>query len=111
MVFQNLVNSAVTISIFIEVGGDVDSVNNEGDTAFHILATNMNPYPGLSSIKLLYEAGVHLDQTNNAEGKTMVGILRGRRKNLNSPNTPVFCNLRRLNVSALASFARFLVYY
>ena len=69
--------SAKTISIFIEVGCDLDSVDNNGDTGLHILASNCSPHQCTSSIRMLYEAGVRLDQTNS-EGKTMVDVLRER---------------------------------
>ena len=69
--------SAKTVSIFIEVGSDLESVSNNGDTGLHVLANNIGPKLCTSSIKMLFEAGVHLDQTN-AQGKTMLDRLRDR---------------------------------
>ena len=74
IVFYERPVSAKTISIFIEVSSDLDSVTNSGETGLHVLAYNNDPRRCTSSIRMLYEAGVHLDQTN-LEGKTMIDIL------------------------------------
>ena len=70
--------SAKTISIFIEVGCDIDSVSDYGDTAFHVLARGTTSFECMRSpFEELYQAGVHLDKTNS-QGKTMLDILRDR---------------------------------
>ena len=69
--------SAETVPIFIEVGSDLDSITNNGDTGLHVLANNIGPNLCTSSIRMLYEASVHLDQTNS-DGKAMVDILNER---------------------------------
>lgn len=88
--------SAKTILILKEVGGDIHSVCNEGDTGLHILAKNTCIYFCLSSIKTLYEAGVHLDQTN-LKGESMADILRKRGIELKSSVIPAnILNIPRL---------------
>lgn len=80
--------SAKTISILLEVGGDIDSVTHEGDTGLHILAKSLLPADAMASpITTLYEAGVHLDQTNS-QGETMADILGGRGIHLDSSVIP-----------------------
>ena len=94
--------SPKTIAIFFEVGCDVDSVSNEGDTGLHILAKNVSSSECMQSIERLYEADVHVHQ-KNFEGKTMIDILRERGISLTDPSTIPACLLEPTRLKCLSA--------
>jgi len=68
---------AETIKLLLNIGFNVDAVNNSGDTALHIAAT-FKPSDGKTHLltdmlEVLLDGGSHHDFVNN-EGKTAIDM-------------------------------------
>ena len=85
------------IRVVLELGGNVNAVDNNGETAMHGVAYKLAP----SAVQLLVETGAKMEVWNreNASGWTPLGIAPGivQRDNNTRPSSPTMIDaLRRV---------------